>query len=176
MPDPMTILAAAGMALEGGQLLYDIFTTDEQEELAALYRSGKLDPQTEKMIGQMVNRQFSGQRQAMGADLARRGLMDSSVTGRRMTESYNDQYRALAETITSEALRRQGLGFQMQAQLDAEEQASAANLFGMAGSLMEYRANEAHNAQLLEEAKSWAGEPRTHDEEFGTARLCGERT
>ena len=155
--DPGTataVLTAAGMALEGGQLLWDFLTTDEQEELAALYSSGRLDPKTEAMIGKMVNRQFANQRSEMGANLARRGLANSSVTGRMITDSYTDQYNALAERIAGEALRRQGLGYQMQAQLDAEEQASAANLFSMAGNWIEYSASEKHNKKLEETARA----------------------
>ena len=126
--------ALIGGAIGGAfGLLQGLLSDTEMQELARRYARGEISPEQEQAIVSALATRYDQIRETQGADLARRGMLESSMAGRVMAETYQNEQDALAQALVNASMQRQQMGMEMLAQQQGLQQqgyAAAANVLG----------------------------------------------
>jgi hypothetical protein len=94
---------------------------------------GDIPPSVAAAMDRQIGTRFDRLRRNQGGQLARSGVLNSSIGGRLMADTYDSQRRALSDAYVSTMLQRQGLGLNMLNSADASRRAyqqMGANQFG----------------------------------------------
>ena len=163
--DPATKIAALGIGAIGGAIVGGItglLSSTEQQELAARYARGEIDEATENQIAKQIAGRYARIHRNVGADIARRGLMNSTIGGRLMADSYNAEGQALTDAIARTAFERQRMGLAMQGDEAARRsaalgQATSAALMGLESITEEkrYQAAKTRQEEMDDAIKAW---------------------
>ena len=131
IPGVGSVIGGGIGALLGGIGGY-LFTDDEKNEMIESYRAGRLDPQTVANIESTIARRYAMLRRGQNAQLARRGIDQSSFAGRQIAGTFNDERSALAQALTNQVAQRQQIGFGMSDAASAQRAQNVASGIGAA--------------------------------------------
>ena len=118
LPGIGTAIGAAGGAQLGA--LLGLLSDTEMQELSHRYAMGEVSPEQEKLIGDALADRFEQLRKDQGSDLSRRGLSGSSIASELYGKSLANERESLADAMAQQSYANQGLGFQMQSDLNAQ--------------------------------------------------------
>ena len=124
--DPLLASTAENWLQGQGGIAYD--TT-----LANQLLRGDIPPSMAAAMDRQIGTRFDRLRRQQGGQLARSGVLRSSIGGRLMADTYDSQRRALADAYTNTLLQRQGLGLNLLNSADMSRRAlmgMGANQFG----------------------------------------------
>ena len=134
--NPWLIGAGVGIGI-----LQGILSPTEEADLARRYARGEIDPDTQDRIVQALAGRYDTMRQEQGSDFARRGMLESSMASRMMSDSYASERDALAKALAGQSSQNQELGLDMLAKRAQETQAgwaSGANALGQLALMNKY--------------------------------------
>ena len=132
-------------ALVGGAIgaLAGLLSPTEEIELARKYAAGEIPPEVERQIARTLAKRYNMLRSETGADLARRGVFESTAAGRVMADISQQEREALANALAGQTFNYQKLGMDLIAQRNQALQqgiGSAASVIGHKMMLDRYRA------------------------------------
>jgi len=119
-----------------GQSITGSNYTPEEKELLGIAKQkiyGPTDPVATKALQTAIGRRYDQIRRTQGADITRRGLMQSTIGGNIMGQTYDAERQALAEAIANLRLQQEQLGFGLYGQVIASRNArmqARAQLYG----------------------------------------------
>ena len=92
-------------------------------DLANQLLRGDIPPSMAAAMDRQIGTRFDRLRRNQGAQLARSGVLNSTVGGRLMADTYTGQSNALADAYLNTMLQRQGLGLNILGAADASRRA-----------------------------------------------------
>ena len=138
-----TIGGPWGAAIGGGLgALQGLLSPTEEAELARKYSRGEIPPEVTRQIARQLANRYNALRRNTGADLARRGVLESTAAGRMMADISQQEREALAGALAGQTFNYQKLGMDLIAQRNKDLQAgigSAASVLGHKMMLDHYR-------------------------------------
>lgn len=84
---------------------------------------GDIPPSVAATLDRQLGTRFDRLRRAQGGQLARSGVLNSTIGGRLMADTYDSQRNALADAYMNTLLQRQGLGLNILGAADAQRRA-----------------------------------------------------
>ena len=131
-------------AVAGGAFgaLAGLISPTEQIELARKYAAGEIPPQVERQIVRQLAKRYNMLRGDTGADLARRGVFESTGGARMMADISQQEREALANALAGQTFNYQKLGMDLIAQRNQALQSgigAAASVLGHQKMLDHYR-------------------------------------
>ena len=116
---------------------YDDADEEETELIEALKR-GEVDPEYRAMLRRQLGGQYDALREQLGQQFANRGTADSTFATRAQAGTYTAQNQALANALASGSMDRMRLGYDIEANRNAQNQASGQAASGTLFNIMEY--------------------------------------
>ena len=131
-------------AVAGGAFgaLAGLISPTEQIELARRYAAGEVPPEVERQIVRQLAKRYNMLRGDTGADLARRGVFESTGGARMMADISQQEREALANALAGQTFNYQKLGMDLIAQRNQALQSgigAAASVLGHKKMLDYYR-------------------------------------
>ena len=114
--DPNITAAAQGWIAGEGGIPYDT-------NLANQLLRGDIPPSMAAAMDRQIGTRFDRLRRNQGGQLARSGVLNSTIGGRLMADTYTSQRNALADAYVGTMLQRQGLGLNILGAADASRRA-----------------------------------------------------
>lgn len=140
-----------GAAIGGGiGILQGLLSDTEMQDLARRYARGEIDPEAQNQIVMELADRYDVMRQEQGADLARRGMLESTMASRLISDTYASERDALAKALAGQVLDRQQMGIDMLAKNAQQQQAgyaAGANVFAQLALKNQYDQSDPLNAE-----------------------------
>lgn len=73
--------------------------------------AGEVSPQYTDYLSRQLGQRFNTLRSDVGANLARRGLANTTIGARQINDTYNNERQALSDALAARSMQRQALGF-----------------------------------------------------------------
>ncbi len=140
-----TIAPGIGTAIGAGAgsivgLVAGLLGSDEEEaerSLAEALMRGEISPDQIGYLERALSGRFGEMRRDLGGQIARRGLADSSIAGRLMAKSYDNERSVLADALVSRSFQRQMLGHELAGRRDQNDAAIGAGITNTVGQIVD---------------------------------------
>ena len=116
---------------------YDDADEEETELIEALKR-GEVDPQYRAYLRRQLGGQYDALREQLGQQFANRGTADSTFATRAQAQTYTAQNQAFANALASGSQDRMRLGYDIEANRNAQNQQSGQATAGTLFNIMDY--------------------------------------
>lgn len=143
-----------GAAIGGGAgFLWGLLSSTEQQELEEMYSKGMVSSEQEDMIADMLADRYRQHRTSIHNDMARRGLGNSTIASRAVSQAYGGERDAFLQAMQRQSMDNRDMGMDMIAERNRQSAARGKAALDTFGGLAQQHYQDKQNTEYMDWAE-----------------------